>query len=105
LPDALSLSGELKICGEFMFGVADLSKELTDAVALCADLGVCGLQSILGVEGSLPPGRLSLGVLLGVVVPPAGGGLGDGGVHQLAGVVVVEEGAGDIGFSELEMIF
>jgi hypothetical protein len=40
------------------FQVADLAEELADAGALGEDLGVGGLEGVLGVQCPLPPGRL-----------------------------------------------
>ena len=41
----------------FGFQIADTPEEFADAIALGEDLGVRGLERVLGVEGSLPPGR------------------------------------------------
>jgi hypothetical protein len=78
--------------------VADLAKEFTDAGALGGDLGVGGLERVLGVECPLAPGRL--GFVVGVderLDPPlAGFGYGSGDCGSGLGIVV-EEGAGNPG--------
>jgi hypothetical protein len=43
----------------FGLQVADTAEELTDAGALGEDLGVGGLERVLGVEGPLAPGRFA----------------------------------------------
>ena len=53
-----------------VLGVAELAEQLADAGALGADLGVGGLECLLGVQRPLLPGRLGLGVAVGLVVPP-----------------------------------
>jgi hypothetical protein len=45
--------------------VADLAEEFADAGALGEDLGVGGLERVLGVQRPFPPGRLPLVVLGG----------------------------------------
>ena len=45
-----------------VLGVAELAEQLADAAALGADLGVGGLEGLLGVQRPLLPGRLGLGV-------------------------------------------
>ena len=41
----------------FGFQVSDAAEEFADAIALDEDLGVGGLERVLGVEGPLAPGR------------------------------------------------
>jgi hypothetical protein len=64
LTDALLEGGVL--CGDPLDGllrpfglqVADLAEKFTDVGALGEDLGVGGLEGVLGVERPFPPGRL-----------------------------------------------
>lgn len=65
--------------------------------SLDEDLGVGGLEGVLGVERAFVPGRFSLAVLLGEDQGPAFACLGDGGGDGGSGFgVVVEEGSGDL---------
>lgn len=52
------------LLGPLGFEVADLAKEFADAGALGQDLGVGGLESVLGVWCPFAPGCLAFGVLL-----------------------------------------
>ena len=60
-PDALFELGVLgdralhRVRGVFGLQVADLAEQNGDALALCADLGVCDLQRVFGVERTLSP--------------------------------------------------
>ena len=66
LADALFEGGVLggdaldRVLGPLGFQVADLAEEFADAGALGEDLGVGGLERVLGVECAFPPGRLVL---------------------------------------------
>src|SRR5262249_49294835 len=78
--------------------VADLPEEDADPFALSVDLGVCGLEGVLGVEGALMPGRFALRVVCGLGAAALVAAGGDRGGHQVLGVgVLVEEGARDAG--------
>jgi hypothetical protein len=79
-----------------VLAVAELAEQFADAGALGADLGVGGLERLLGVQRPLPPGRLCLGVPRCGVVLLLAVGSGDGCSDQVAGGgVVVKEGAGN----------
>jgi len=78
--------------------VAELAEQLADAGTLGANLGVGGLESLLGIQRPLLPARLRLCVTAGRVMPALAVGAGDGGGDQVAGSrVVVKEGARDRG--------
>jgi hypothetical protein len=47
------------------FEVADLAEETADAGSLGRNLGMGGFQGVLGVQRSLPPGRVPLVIGLG----------------------------------------
>ena len=47
------------ILSPFGFQIADAAKELADGSALGKDLGVGGLERVLGVERPLAPGRFT----------------------------------------------
>jgi hypothetical protein len=51
-------------------GVAETAEQLADAGALGADLGVGGLECLLGVQRPLLPGRLGLVFAVSLVVLP-----------------------------------
>ena len=82
--------------GEVDFEVADAAQELADLVSLAADLGVRGLEGVLGVKRAVLPGPALSGVMA------AAGGCGswtirNGVGEELPGLLVlVEEGAGDL---------
>jgi hypothetical protein len=66
---------------------------------------VGGFQHVFGVACPLPPGLvLAAGQVVAVAVAWVDGSFDRVGDPQPGGGVVVEEGAGDGGFSELEMI-
>lgn len=63
----------------------------------CEDLGVGGLEPVLGVQRAFPPGRFVRAILIFDHLGPALAGFGHGGGDRRSGLgVVVEEGAGDI---------
>jgi hypothetical protein len=74
----------------FGFQVADAVEEFADAIALGHDLGVGGLERILGVEGPLTPGQLSCVVSLDnestAFVARLSDGFSDSGFRVLIGV-------------------
>ena len=88
--------------GDGLFGplglqVSDLAEELADAGPLGEDLGVGGLECVLGVQRPLPPGRLLLVVLGGEHLDAPLSGLGQHGRDCGPGVrVAVEEGPGHV---------
>ncbi|MGH3511590.1 MAG: hypothetical protein ACRDRB_04855 [Pseudonocardiaceae bacterium] len=93
------------LVGVVLFQVAEIAYERSDARALGADLGVRGLEGVLGVERPFAPGGFLRGVVFGAGLRVAGGGAGEGLFDEGAGLgVFVEERAGDSGFSELKMI-
>ena len=69
LPDALFEGGVLGgdpldgFLSPYGFQITDLAEKFTDAGALGEDLGMGGLEGLLGVKGPLAPGRLA-GVVL-----------------------------------------
>jgi hypothetical protein len=80
--------------GEVDFEVPDAAQELADLVSLAADLGVRGLEGVLGVKRAVLPGAALSGVMA------AAGGCGSWTVgvgEEFPGLLVpVEEGAGDL---------
>ena len=62
------------VLGPLGLKVADLAQELADAFTLLDDLGVGGLERVLGVERPFPPGRLLSGVVAGQVLRVASPG-------------------------------
>lgn len=54
-----------------VLGIAELAEQFADAGALGADLGVSGLEGLLGVERPLPPGCLGMVVAVGLLVARA----------------------------------
>jgi len=79
-----------------VLGVAELAKQLADAGALGANLGMCGLEGLFSVQRPLLPGRLRLGIArCGVVLLLAASASNSGSDQVAGGGVVVEEGAGD----------
>ena len=58
--------------------VMDLAKEFPDAGPLGEDLGVGGLERVLGVQRTFAPDCLALVVLVGKHLTPAFAGLGHG---------------------------
>ena len=93
-----------RVLGPFGFQVADAAEQLADPCPLGDDLVVGGLEGVLGVERTFAPARRPGVLLLVLEAVSLGGGLPDGfGDSGFRVGVGVEEGPGDVGFSELRM--
>ena len=69
------------VVGQVELQVADAAEQFADAGALCVDLGVGGLEGVLGVERAFAPGRLCRGdrgdLVLGMLTRRLAAELGD----------------------------